>query len=445
MQAKTEAESNTLLAQRLAPYVVIKSSPKIFRRLVARYSKPFWRALTAITSKDLDTFPLPEPYRLTEPQIRRDRAFLAVISGEAQRYLEWIAVQTPSLLAASAVAKSGERNEYSFYSVSTAGEVHALLCGLLSDLKDYTCIIALLTSLPKERFREEVEAFEGAESDEMVEKRLKNCVFRVGICLHLLWLLVHSSAMEVHLSRIHPILVQHAGDQEVPDEGENAGANANREFDDVDPEDAGNEGDDLEDIQLDCRPLPPMAAKCMQWLRLQVAHYQAIDTIGRACWRLSQMQGQNGVPSLSIRVVAARHPGREMQPWKELVQNLVAAPSSGDPANFTADNVIGAVDVKMMSPKAPPVADENITVTTKKTLPAVNADGQKARIGPSWYTSNHFDGAAHCEACLASLIDNQEVNNDVLRAFRASYSLFSSNRVLMQSDVGREQNNDRRI
>jgi hypothetical protein len=406
IQAKSERESTTLLTQYLTPYVILKSSPKIFRRLMASYSRPFWNGLSSVTPERLDTLPFMKPQRLTPSQTHRDEAFLLVISGEAQRYLACIAVQTPHLLEAAQAMKGGPSTNQTFYSDMTSGEVHSLLFALLSDLKDFTSIIAFLTTQSPQTF-ENIDAFKDITNNEEIEKAMNSCVVRVGICLQLLWLLVNSYAMEAHVDRIHPVLLEHLGDQvqddrEGPKGGEGnsaAAAEDDDDFDELDHEDVGNDGADLKKAESDRLALRPLVASYMSWLRLQVSHYNAVHTLGKACWTLSQASGLIGTSTLSIRVVANAHPGHEMLPWKELVMSLIS-PSPKE-TDITLDAIIAAVHTFM------------------NTLNPANA-GRRKCPHPTWYTDNRFGGTEHCEVGLAGLIDNQEVNADIQAAFRAS-------------------------
>lgn len=423
LKAESVTESDTRLAQCLLPYVVIKSSPKIFRRFATGYSRHYLNLLAKIKPEIINALlPREKPLQLTKSHIMRDRAFLAVIGGETQEYLKWINVETPCLLEASVKAKNGEFAESTFYSAATACEVHGLLYALLQDLANFTCIVTQLTSLPKEKFRE-LKVFKGVKKldDKVIEATFETCADRLCICLHLLWLLVYSGAIEAHVNVIQSLLKKYGTEQavshSVADETENLGDGDDQ--DEVDDEDAGNEVLDLIDADSEMADRPNFTS-FMRWLRRQVSHYQAINTIGRTFRKLTKAKGQHELPSVSIKIVANRHPGTEMQPWRELVKELAATSSIDGPDHFDADATIFAVDdwmdVNRMWPPLPDAAGPNETLAETVS----SAPGERKKYMPTWYTQDEFKGTEHCEGNAASLISNKEVNADVVHAFQVS-------------------------
>ena len=417
LMAESVMESDTQLAQRLLPYVVIKSSPKISRRLTSGYSRHYLELLKGITPRDINAFPLSKPLQLQKSQIRRDRAFLTVIGGDTQEYLKWIGVETPCILDSEALAKvkNGGIAEGTFYSAATSGEVHTLLCALLQDLADYTCIVTQLTSTPKEKFHELHVFKEVAKlDDDVIEAMFEACAHRLCICLHLLWVLVYSGAIEAHISRIQSRLTKYTTTEAVRDKSENVGDDDDQ--DEVDEEDAANEEQDLIDADSEMEDCSNFTS-CMRWLRLQVTHYQAIDILGQTCRKLTKEKGQREFPSVSIKIIANRHPGKEMQHWQELIKELAATGPTDGPGRFDADAAIVAVRNWMdTNRRLPDVAGSN------KAGPArpLSVPGERKKIMPTWYTMNEFTGTYHCEAVGASLIGNKNVDADVVDAFRVS-------------------------
>jgi hypothetical protein len=283
-----------------------------------------------------------------------------------------------------------KEGDYTFYTKEIGLEIHCLLLGLLQGFVACLTLIARLAKLRSDEFRQAA----GEKNDVSNECVLNGVAAHTALCGGTLRLLIYSSAMEVHILRLHKHLTLEMPDEDTAEDRaslfkadvfgtSNTDEEADAE-DDVDDdieedieEDEEEDDEDPRKANLSSRKIPPpMAIAYMRWLRLQVSHLEAVKTLCRTCKKLAPAKTTN-----LIKVIEASHQGTRMQPWEDLVRDLLSTSNPDDPPNFTAESVI-----------------EVITNLGRKDF-------------FRFATGSGFNGTLHCEVCLASLFGNRNVDS----------------------------------
>jgi len=138
-----------------------------------------------------------------------------------------------------------------------------------------------------------------------------------------------------------------------------------------------------------------LARVLLEWIRLQVSHWAALDFISATACSPTVPEG------LKISLLAVEYPQLthelEMEPWKTTVHNLFArlpVGSSSFNLNLNAEAVIETIAKHINEQEMPPSGNTIFRAFKDDTKPI------------------KFDGNVHCEAILASLVKYVDTEKD---------------------------------
>jgi hypothetical protein len=335
-------------------------------------SKSFVQVLMSLTMEQLRALPAPPAEDLSPEQIHRDKNFLDILVLDTiQGFLKEWGAKIPRL---QTEAKASNSRTKSFYTPEIGVEIHQLLVLLLDE---FTRLLPVVEDIVQAKV-----LIPAAKKFDL----LIGAVHKLWVTASLLWHLIYSSALAIHIVRIVSYLVAESEKQDMPaasfDDQDGGG---NEDGDD----DGDNSDDDLDGIDevipivseetkkvpsskkmFDTLPTDlqrDIAASYLRWFRRQVIQVEAVHII---CGLASRVAARSQAPRLSIKLISVHHPGNDMLKWRDVVRELVQ---------------------NMNSPGITPELAIQEVIKAKKMF--------ESQVLP-------FRGNLHCEACLASLARN---------------------------------------
>jgi hypothetical protein len=318
----------TLISDHLLPYVIATSYKKMSRRLTNKHaSLPYIQSLSAI-----DTFPFEAPNHgpLSVEEIHYDGLFL----------LEYVvpvapktSLQIPNIIKQAELAQA--RQSFELYNQDTCVEFHQLFVRILSL---FTQNLERLVNIRK--------MIDKGEISVVSTKELVQLVKLLGLALQRL---SKGGAFTMHMKNIEAMLWRHSPgsiSMPTPDFGKekNDEPKGGEEREDVE-EQNNKEQDDDEDRReasdVLCTTLTaegvtkPLWLCYVDWLRLMVSHFNAVDTL------IDFVVGPSFVhKTISFQLVVPPPVDKQLFPWRDLFNHpeLFPTETRWDP-QFTATSV----------------------------------------------------------------------------------------------------------
>lgn len=286
----------TALSNRILRYVIATCYPKMNRRMKHRLSWSYIQSLGGIT-----TFQFSESeYDGLPPrdEIENDRHFLvkfllSVASGSICN------TKTPKLLEQAQLAC--DRKPFQLYTNETCIEFHQLFLEIMKGFE------TSLDELAKTRGAEEVST-QGS-------VKFKQNVLLVSVHGYGLQKLAKSAGLKMHLKTITPLLIN---SPTLRSESEMSMLNASAEQQEL-------------ELDRDLEAIRPFASKegvetplwmsYIKWLKLMVAHFDAVSTL------VGYVTGQYfNHGAISVRILVAPPMDRRLLPWQELFTDSTLFP-----------------------------------------------------------------------------------------------------------------------
>jgi len=413
---------------RLLRYVVATCYPKMIRRLNHKtLSLPFIKAL-----EQIQTFTFHES-KLDQEQKEETKSDILFLTNFLPHAAPALSIEIPKIKEKIEVLMGTEdRSAFRLYTQDTCAEFHQLLMVLLL------------------RFQSSLEALakcrQGLKVPTPSPQTTKDAVERVFIYGFMLHKLTKGAALPMHLKSIAPLLRSfNLGDKitmptPAPDEEQEE---PDKELKAVQPF-----------VRVDGIETP-LWQSYLDWLRLMVAHFDAADIL------LKYVTGQNfGHHTISIQVLVAPPVDERLLPWRELLANPRFFPTTttatSSQADITNAQILQFLDegfryssyvkgiktrwnrtngpterdvkfIKIELQKLSSSSSEGWSTPATKLLEALNKfvtppsseskeftkitqDINSLLAGCTFFASldtaqRKFMGTLHCEACLASLLD----------------------------------------
>lgn len=441
------------LTERLLKFVIATCYPKMIRRLGNKtLSQPYITSLEQVKLKAV-SFDNSQGMEASEEEIENDRLFLVRFLLPAIKK-DWIASPTPKILHQAKLAENGD--PFHLYTDDTCMEFHQLLIDLLRQFE------TSLANLSKSRKGTEVPTKVPTEGSADFKKNL-TLVFLKGYGLQKI---AKGAALRMHLKNISFLLNGHRGHHfnrqtsvlkaRIEGENEELEAESDEELEAVQPSVIAAEG------------LPiPLWKSYRDWLKLMVVHFDAVEILAKYVTGT-----QSNFSAISIKILVSPPVDKTMLPWKELFADPTLFPTKNaqDPCcTKTNDQIIDFFsNVTKSNPTeslkyATAAKDwwgehdvestiEQITSLKNSTLPGFRdfADKLHEKLrgwttqSPETLTNDitnsiqslcdnafifhsfiqkggeKFTGTLHCEACLASLLNNSLAftgNSDGIRKY----------------------------
>jgi hypothetical protein len=404
----------TKLSDRLTLYIIATCYPKILRRLESKLSTSYINSLTQLSDIQFGQFQYEPP---SKAEIENDRLFLVNFLAPTAADSR-IQTQIPSILEQANLAEKGK--DFQLYTATTCMEFHALFCELL---------LRFLQNLQALRI------FRGNEDpphDGCSE--FKQRLFAVMYDGGALQKLAKGAALRMHLTNIEASLDQPKANE------------TSRETQD-------ERDEDLEAVQPFAKSVGkpmPLWKSYRDWLRLMIVHFDAVDIlVGFAT------SPQFHYKTISLQVVVPPTVNNELLPWRDLFAKPEFFPTGNTQDPFSNNDILKFLEsgVKASSPNYGKWAREarrfwvtrevdatimNTDKLKKSALPGwpscvekllANLKDWKSQEHPSEFLSREitnliqslcdsstlfsslakglkFLGTLHCEACLASLLQD---------------------------------------
>jgi hypothetical protein len=416
------------LSKRLLLYVIATCHPKMIHRLEHQtLSEPYIQSLNQVTTFQFDESKVDQGSTV---EITNDRLFLVKFVLPASSGLH---TKIPKLIQQAKLAEDSK--PFQLYTKDTCMEFHELLNELLLGFRTSLNEVAKTRGDPKVP----------TQGSEEFKKKVK-LVMLCGFALHKL---AKGAALRTHLKTIAPLLIrtqtrtsmsapieEQEEEQEEPDEDLKA----------VQPF-VSKEGVEM-----------PLWRSYVDWLRLIIAHFDAVDIL---VGYVTGPQFQHN--SISVQILVAPPVDQSLLPWRELFTDSTLLPTKTiwDPLSGKDNAAILEFLNKALKPasKAKGVKTcwkmkdlwntiKNLEQVKSSNLPGweecatnllvklkgltsvpesdsdlfrevsddIQALWDSARFFASLGNTQPFFGTLHCEACLASLLNENTTNSKGISA-----------------------------
>jgi hypothetical protein len=368
--------------------MVGKSFPKILWRISnKKYSKHFIDALNGAGTVKY------HPTDAITNLSHMDHGILDVVGAIA----DLRKIELPNLKA-MAENRAGAQ----LYAAHTCQEFHLLLCTLLGAFQESFEMLSKWNT-----------------TRETLELYLSNAIYFMEV----LWMMVNSSGINVHLQAISGDLQAISGDLQAI----SGDLRAKSEDEDIVVEKGTEEGEedmDLHDVQPDTvmidgstQKLLPTWEACRDWLRVLVVHYDALKIL------CEDIESYEKPITINIKVIAVpgMEEGSKMLTWQALLEKYYV-----DTKPSLAD-IISTVEA-LQTDEVPTEDSSNLP---KRILSKIF----KTQLGEASPLSRGcgFTGINHCETCLASLMsklgpvpsESQDDYNRILEELLVSHIVIS--------------------
>jgi len=410
-----------LLNNRLISHVTANCFRKMCRRLRQTVSKRFLDSLNSITTWTFDEAKRGEP---TPTNIQNDHAF--VVSYLLPTKGDAVAGEIRNLLKQAELVDDNA-TEW-LYTQGSCLEFHVMLLALI---KDFTTSLAALEDINRTAKTKGTKDF-------------KTHLHRVIVSGHALQKLAKGAALHMHLQNIEPLLRTWNIHNPMPMLGK-----LPKERD-----------EDLEAVYESVRKGESLVTTCLDWFRLLVAHFDAVDIL------VAHVTGPSfPYEDISIEILVAPKVSKEFLPWRDLFAGTILPtppPILGAP-NPTNDDILQFLEASLSHASqfknallAYEKGDKKQTIKCLKLLQTSNVTSwvkcaervlakledknplsdfstqitreiQAACSSTEFFTvlvktsAFHFSGTLHCEACLASLLtENSLASKDILARMKVS-------------------------
>lgn len=330
-------------------YIVARSCKKIHTRLSSAFSEGFIQSLKSLRSNKV---PFPDDAQWVHSSVGSDREkdtegrndywllndFLSLTTNDE---LHLLTVNLPILSSLkTSLDKSQAPIDYStfvIYNDDTCREFHELLNELIGLFK------AALKALSDPHGKPGTEDYRAPGSQDCFEHFSKN-MLDAQLYGYALLKLSRGRAFRMHMQNVAHMLVPVETNVPVPPQetvGDNEAGENHLEAD-----------DELDAIEA----LQPSNTKGVKWLRLMVAHLDALDII------LLFVRSKNFTyNSIDATLLLAPLAEKELYPWKELLINKTYFPDSaadnGQLVKFLEDNMVSALHARGVSHLAKAICD----------------------------------------------------------------------------------------
>src|SRR5271168_2071022 len=315
---RDQADFRGNLAEHLFKYTAAMSCQKILRRITnKRVSRPYIESLKKV--KTIPTIPIPSESRgptgdaKHKEEAMNDHLLLRfILASEDANILQ---TKTPNLLAL-ALAKHDPQIPFPIYDDKTSMEFHQLLLELLKCFEN--AVVELCNLLGKKN--PDASQFADAMTDAQV--------YGYGLLK-----LASGHAFRMHMENIGPLLKK-------PDHT-NAGAPVPVSNTEDPVEKRDDEDEELNALELlllpnrdqDSAPRKTLTESYVDWLRLTVAHFDAIEIVIQYV-----MSSNFHHHDISITNLVAPLTSTALYPWKELIKKYLPTTDSTDRTSVLTSN-----------------------------------------------------------------------------------------------------------
>jgi hypothetical protein len=435
----------------LQKHVVATCFTKISHRLRQAASKSFIKSLKSVTTWEFDEKNRGQPSTKETGNDREFAAYLLTIKGKSFGNI-------PALIAQAELVKNG--TDQRLYTEESFTEFHTMLLDLIDDFR-----VSLITL---------GDLVKGKDVPTIGTEAFRKEVVRTAVFGYMLQKLAKGAALRMHLNTIAPLLINwddyHSQMPMSP--GENPSERDVGLETDVEETEDMEETEDVQEPDLDIelvnearRKGDALATTYLDWLRLLVAHFDAISVL------VGYVTGPEfKYDAISIEMVVDQHVDLDILPWRTLFSNPKLFPTtSTEDARFNEINYATtnaeilnflneALETLPQIESARSAWDKGDKVTTIECFKKLKTSKVKSwekcaeemlvKLGndsPSDVITTEittkfqslrkstaifdalakdekFKGALHCEALLASLLTKtpHDASEDILEQMKAS-------------------------
>ena len=411
----------TLLSNRLIHHVIANCFPKIGRRLTQPASVLFIDSLKSMTAWDFDEAKRGKP---TPANIQNDLEF--VVNYLLTPKEDALDGKIPNLIKQAELVR--DKKEEWLYTKETCIEFHAVLVSLIND---FTASLVALQHIDHKG------------KPTKGNKEFRFHVARTIVSGYMLQRLAKGAALKMHLDNISPLLKRYHFQTSMSTQQ---------------PEECD---EDIEAVRASVRKGEPLATAYLDWFRLLVVHFDAVDILA------AYVAGKSfPFKDISISIMVPPHLTQELLPWRDLfVESTLPTPADTIPdvpkatnddillflnealqtlpqfgkaraawnkrgmeATKTCFEVLKTSNVKSWKKCATRVLDmlavDNLSDDAVKEITTEIETAYKSTLFFSALnkTSNsNFKGSLHCEAALASLLTEASLaSKDILARMKVS-------------------------